>query len=203
MWPVCVNHLHQVVVDLLAERLDGNVFPERMPGRVCALDEAGQSLRIVSFGEVVESAVEEDRFSVVIGSIESTVDELHLGDAASVECQFLDPGVLAEEFGIHQNFVEFGSPPIAVSDHADEVGATLVYFFETGANDTSENCFLLGESPTEIDISEGNAPFAAERTNLRENFFDQMLPLLPHVAEGRGDEDAKFVVADRCAHTSV
>lgn len=68
----------------------------------------------------------------------------------------------------------------------------------------SESCLLLGEFPTEIDISEGDSPFATESTNLRENFFNQVLPLFPYIAEGAADKEAeRTILWHRCLYIVI
>src|SRR5205085_9934607 len=77
-------------------------------------------------------------------------------------------------------------------------GAALVDLFQAGTNDPPEGGFLFGQSPAKIDVGEGNATLAAQRTDLREDLPDKMLPLFLQVPEGRGYEDAEF---SRSCHT--
>ncbi|MEZ4785688.1 MAG: hypothetical protein R3F28_16625 [Candidatus Kapaibacterium sp.] len=146
--PVGLDHCHQIIPDGVAKFLDIGELAEGATGRTCPVDQCAEPFGVVVVGDVTLPVIEEGVLAVDLGSIEDAVDELHLGDARSVDGDIFDEGILREEIGIHEDIVEFGNPSVSVADDPDEVWSALVDFFEASADDASEICFFLGETPT-------------------------------------------------------
>ncbi|MEZ4785694.1 MAG: hypothetical protein R3F28_16655 [Candidatus Kapaibacterium sp.] len=137
--------------------------------------------------------IKEGILAVDVRCVENSVDELHLGDARSIDSCLLNKRVLLQEVRIHENVMEFRNPAVSVADDTDEVWSALVNLFEAGADDGTEGSLLVGQSPTEVNVGKCDSSASTECTDLGEDLLDQMLPFFPQVAEGRRDKNSEFV----------
>ena len=55
---------------------------------------------------------------------------------------------------------------------------------------------LLGDAPAQVHLGKGDKALVADPAQIGKHRFDQQLPLLLHVAEGGGDEDADLALGE-------
>jgi len=78
--------------------------------------------------------------------------------------------------------------------YADEVGATRVNLLKADGQDLPLGGLFIGDPPPQVHLAPDHAAFLAHAPKLRKDVFHEMLALVLHVMEGRGDKYTDYPV---------
>ncbi len=131
--------------------------------------------------------------------VQDPVEDLQLGDAPLRE--LTEPGLLLLEVGRER--VVAGDPAVALAEEPDEVRAAGADLVQAELQRLPARALLLGDAPAEVHLHELDVPLAAEPAERRPGMGHQRVPVLLHVPEGGGDEDADTAVRRLGAHGSI
>ena len=98
-----------------------------------------------------------------------------------------------------------GDPTVAIPDDSDEEGDGVLHLAEAYFHHLAGLALLIGDAPAEVDLRQGHVPLGGHFPQSGKGPPNQFGPLVLHVLEGGGNEDADGTgINERrfCCHTT-